>query len=235
MPKIILLACSFQRNRIIMGSPKGLNLPELQSRYRIGEQHLSTQVSEFAPLIAAIGPCTLVPDPELFPVLVRSIVAQLISTAAAKTITARLVTKLKNRLTPANLAKLSLEEVRGCGLSGAKATALLQLAAHFQSNRNFARKIIEADDGAARAMLLPLRGIGPWTVDMVLIFCLGRLDILPVGDLGLRAGAQEVFRLEALPGPKQLTEIAESWRPFRSLATWYLWRSRGFVPQSGEE
>jgi 3-methyladenine DNA glycosylase/8-oxoguanine DNA glycosylase len=83
-----------------------------------------------------------------------------------------------------------------------------------------------------REALLPITGIGPWSVDMVLIFGLGRLDVLPVGDLGLRMGVKDQFGLAELPGPRELEALAEAWRPYRTVATWYFWRSRGGVPQS---
>jgi len=82
------------------------------------------------------------------------------------------------------------------------------------------------------ARLVPVRGIGRWTAEMFLIFSLGRMDVLPVADYGLRAGVQRVYQLEDLPNKASLTELAEPWRPFRSVATWYIWRSLGFVPQS---
>ncbi len=80
--------------------------------------------------------------------------------------------------------------------------------------------------------LVAVRGIGPWTAHMYLMFSLGRLDVLPVDDFGLRAGVQQSYGLEELPGRKALRELGETWRPYRSVATWYFWRSRGPVPQS---
>ena len=202
---------------------------------RAGERHLSKNVPEFAPILATVGRCTLAPDADVFGVLVGSIVAQLISTVAARTIRGRIVARAKGRVTPASIARLTEEELRACGLSGAKARALLALAAHFRAHRGFARKLFAADDDTARRMLLPFPGIGPWTVDMILMFSLGRPDILPVGDFGLRAGARDLYGLPDLPKPAELTALAEPWRPYRSIATWYLWKSRGWVPQSGEE
>ena len=81
--------------------------------------------------------------------------------------------------------------------------------------------------------VLPLYGVGPWTVDMLLIFSISRLDVWPVGDFAIRAGVRDLFGLKEVPGPKELETMAEPWRPYRSVAAWYIWRSRGFVPQSG--
>jgi DNA-3-methyladenine glycosylase II len=82
-------------------------------------------------------------------------------------------------------------------------------------------------------LLLPVRGIGRWTAEMFLIFSLGRFDVLPVTDWGLRVAVKRQYGMPLLPGKHQLTALAEPWRPYRSVATWYLWRSLGFVPQSG--
>jgi DNA-3-methyladenine glycosylase II len=207
----------------------------LSKQFRAAEAHLTTACPRLAGVVTRVGPCTLAPEPDLFHVLVGSIVAQLISTAAARTIKGRLVAKLGGKVVPGRLAKLSDEDLRSCGLSGGKARALRGLAEHFRSNRSFTRKLAAADDATARAMLLPLHGVGPWTVDMVLMFSVPwRPDVLPVGDMGIRAGMKDLFGLTELPLAKQMIELAEPWRPYRTVACWYLWRSRGFVPQSGD-
>ncbi len=195
---------------------------------RAAEAHLAARVPQLAPVVAAVGPCSLQANPDLFRVLVRSMVAQLISTAAARTITTRLETKLKGRVTPARLLALPEDDLKACGISGGKAKAIHGLAEHFRANRKFAERVVAADDQTARELLLPLRGVGPWTVDMVLMFGVGRLDVLPVGDLGLRAGVRDLYRLDHLPSPSELTELAEPWRPYRTVGTWYIWRSRGW-------
>jgi DNA-3-methyladenine glycosylase II len=208
----------------------------LVKQFRAAEAHLTAACPRMAGLVTRVGRCTLSPEPDLFHVLVRAMVSQLISTAAAKTIQARLLAKLGGTLTPGRLAGLPEDDLRSCGLSGAKARALRELAEHFRANRSFARKLAAADDAAARAMLLPLRGVGPWTVDMVLMFSVPwRPDVLPVGDLGVRAGMRDLFGLPELPVARQMVELAEPWRPYRTVACWYLWRSRGFVPQSGAD
>lgn len=208
-----------------------ITLDELPAVLRAAERHLRN-CPTLAPVIAQVGPCTLQPDPDLFASLVRAVVGQLISTAAARTINGRLTTALKGKATPRRLLALPDEQIRACGLSGAKTKALRGLAEAFTS-RAFVKRLTTADDATARAMLLPLHGIGPWTVDMVAMFAVPwRPDILPVGDLGVRAGAKDLFGLPDLPTAKQLTELAEPWRPYRTVACWYLWRSRGFVPRS---
>ncbi len=207
-------------------------MADFETQLRAAEAHLASVSPPLAEMIARVGPCTLTAEPDLFRVLVRAIVAQLISTAAARTISGRLEAAVKGRLTPAAVLKLSDDQFKACGISGAKRKAIRGLAEHFRTNRGFAKQVGGATDEDVRKLLLPLTGIGPWTVDMVLIFGLGRPDVLAVGDLGLRAGVRDLFGLPDLPTPKQLVELTEPWRPYRSVATWYLWRSRGWVPQS---
>ena len=103
--------------------------------------------------------------------------------------------------------------------------ALLDLAAHFGDRRFTARGLLTADDEAVARLLLPVRGIGPWSVDMFLMFGLCRPDVWPVGDLGVRTGLRHFLRLRAAPEGARLTALAAPWRPFRSLAAWYMWRA----------
>ena len=117
-------------------------------------------------------------------------------------------------------------------MSASKLKSLRYLAEQVDSGAVRLRSIHKLPDEEVIDALIPIRGIGRWTAQMFLIFSLGRLDILPVDDLGLRAGVQDQYGLDELPHKEQLSELAEPWRPYRSIATWYLWRSRGFVPQS---
>lgn len=209
--------------------------PAFDRHLRAAEAHLSSNSPDFAGLIRHIGPCTFAPDPDLFAVLMRAVIAQLISTAAAKSITLKFQAALKGKVTPARVATLTAEQLKACGISGAKQKTVHGLAAHFRGTRGLTKKLVAATDDDVRRMLLPLYGVGPWTVDMLLMFGLGRPDVLPVGDLGLRAGARDLFGLAELPDPPTLTMLAEPWRPYRAVATWFLWRRRGWVPQSGAD
>jgi len=114
--------------------------------------------------------------------------------------------------------------LRGAGLSRQKALAVLDLAAHCADGRISARRIRRLPDEGIADLLLAVRGIGPWSVDMFLIFALNRPDVLPLGDLGIRKGMQRHFALDELPDADRMTELADRWRPFRSTACWYLWR-----------
>ena len=209
-----------------------MSTPTFRKLLRAAEAHLPAATPRLAPLIAEVGRCTLAPNPDVFRVLLGSVIAQFISSAAARSIQGRLVEKLKEKVSPGRVLALSDADLKACGIAGGKATSVRAIAEHFRRNRRYAAALAAADDDTARKMLLPLRGVGPWTVDMILIFSHGRPDVLPVGDLGVRAGARDVFGLSELPGPAELTALAEPWRPYRTIASWYLWRSRGPVRQS---
>jgi DNA-3-methyladenine glycosylase II len=200
--------------------------------YVLARRHLVRKEPRFKTIIESVGTCTLKPDPDAFAVLARSIVAQQISSKAAMSISGRLVAACgKKGLRPERVAKLSDEEIRGCGLSGGKLLSLRSLTEHFLSDKAL-KDPQSLSDQEVHDHLIPIRGIGPWTVHMFLIFSLGRLDVLPVGDLGLRAGVQTLHGLAEMPAPAAVVPLAEPWRPYRSIATWYLWKYKGPVPQS---
>jgi DNA-3-methyladenine glycosylase II len=202
-------------------------------------RYLARQDAVLKALMSRVGPCTLRPGGDAFYSLVRAVVAQVISTAAARTVQARLEAALGG-ITPALVLAAGEERLRSVGLSQAKASSLLDLAERVVAGEVPLDRYVttasdsptEADDEEMITRLVQVRGIGRWTAEMFLIFCLGRLDVLPVDDLGLRAGVRDHYGLEALPGKAELRALAEPWKPYRSVATWYLWRSRGFVPQS---
>jgi DNA-3-methyladenine glycosylase II len=206
---------------------------DLAAVYQKARKHLARRDPRLKEMISRVGTCTLRPDPGGFAVLVRAIIAQLISTAAARTIGGRLEALVGPAgLTPDAILALDEQRLRSVGLSGAKARSLLDLAARSADGRLPVDDLPKMSDEEAMGRLVEVRGIGVWTAEMYLIFSLGRLDILPVGDLGLRDGVRQLYELDDLPGKARLTEIAEPWRPYRSVATWYVWRGRGAVPQS---
>jgi DNA-3-methyladenine glycosylase II len=184
-------------------------------------------------LIKRVGPCTLQPGGEVFASLARAIIAQMISTKAANAIASRVQTTLQpHGLTAAAIAAASEETLRGAGLSRAKIAALKDLAQRTIDGALPLKHLVARSDEEVIASLVAVRGIGRWTAEMFLIFALGRLDVLPVDDFGLRAGVRDVYALPNLPSRTELRERGEVWRPYRSIATWYFWRSRGAVPQS---
>jgi DNA-3-methyladenine glycosylase II len=201
--------------------------------YAKARRHLTRRDPVLKQLIAAVGPCTLRYEPDGFAALVRSIIAQQISTKAAASIHARLLQALgRKALRPAALLALSDDDLRGAGLSASKQRSLRDLAEKLHTGVVPLGRLPTMTDEEVIDALIPVRGIGRWTAQMFLMFSLGRPDVLPVDDLGLRAGVQKVYELAELPRREVLTELAEPWRPYRSVATWYVWRSRGFVPQS---
>jgi 3-methyladenine DNA glycosylase/8-oxoguanine DNA glycosylase len=156
--------------------------------------------------------------------LIASIVSQQLSPKAADTIFARVRALVDGDLTPAKLLALPEEKLRGAGLSGAKARGVRDLCERVAGGVLALDRLDEMDDEAVIAELVQVRGIGRWTAEMVLIFQLGRPDILPVGDLGVQKGFVKLFGLRALPAAERMTKLARPFRPYRSIASWYLWR-----------
>jgi DNA-3-methyladenine glycosylase II len=204
---------------------------ELSPFYPKARRHLAKRDPVLKALIASVGQVTLRLNPDRFGCLARSIVSQQISGKAAASISARLLETVKE-LKPAAILRASDEELRGAGLSANKVRSLRDLAGKVHTGAVALNTLHDLDDESAIEALIPIRGIGRWTAQMFLMFSLGRLDVLPVDDLGLRVGVQKQYGLEEPPGRADLTERGETWRPYRSIATWYFWRSFGPVPQS---
>ena len=180
-------------------------------------------------LIRRVGPCRLEPRPaEPFRALSEAVVYQQLTGKAAATILGRVVALYAPRKypTPQDLLKTPDSRLRGAGLSGGKARALKDLAAKTLDGTVPALRKLEAmGDGEIVERLTEVHGVGAWTVQMMLIFRMGRPDVLPTGDYGVRKGFARTFRGKALPTPAELEARGERWRPFRSAASWYLWRS----------
>jgi len=163
--------------------------------------------------------------------LLRSIVGQQLSTKAARTIYGRLAGLYGDRApSPQELVATDPERLREAGLSRAKASYLRSLAEHVLAGELELERLTELPDDEVSAQLTAVKGLGQWTADMFLIFHLGRPDVLPVGDLGVRRAVQIAYALDALPKPAELAQIAEPWRPHRSLASLYLWSSLDNAP-----
>jgi DNA-3-methyladenine glycosylase II len=204
------------------------------NRWTTAQRQLCRRDQVLAGLIRQVGPCTLEPGGEPFSTLAMAIVGQLISASAARTVFARLVARVGNAgLTPQGVLALSLDDWRGVGLSAAKVNCLQEVARRARDGRLPLDRLRELDDDTLFDALTAIKGIGPWTANMVLMFHLGRPDVLPVGDFGLRAGVRDLYGLADLPDAAQLRQLAEPWQPWRSVATWYIWRGRGYVPRSG--
>jgi len=189
-------------------------------------QHLTAADPRLAPLVEKHGPPTITPTDNAVRSLARAIVSQQLSGKAADTIWGRVLALYPRKQFPAATALLATEDtaLRAAGLSGAKAAAIKDLARHVVEKKLVPRTLGTLTDAEIAAVLLPVRGIGPWPVDMFQKFALARPDVLPVGDLGVRKGMQRHFRLRALPEPARMIKLAEPWQPYRSIASWYMWR-----------
>lgn len=184
---------------------------------------------QMAELVARYPGVSLASRGDPFGTLARSIVGQQISVKAADAVWARLVAAL-GEVAPGRVAELGLTGLAGCGLSQRKIEYLNDLAGHFLNGQLQPAAWSHLDDAAIIAELVAVRGIGRWTAEMFLIFNLMRPDVYPLDDIGLqRAVFQRYFNGEKQPR-WVLAEIGERWRPWRSVATWYLWRSLDPVP-----
>ena len=193
--------------------------------------HLSSADPVLGALIRAVGPLRLEPRPdgEPFQTLAHAIAHQQLNGIAANTILRRLVEACGNGSfpTPQAILDASTETLRAAGFSFAKIAALKDLAAKtLQAVVPDGHTLSTLEDEAIIERLTQVRGIGRWTVEMLLIFHLGRADVLAVDDFGLRAGFRAAYGLKKLPHPKQLALWGERWRPYRSAAAWYLWRAQ---------
>jgi len=163
-------------------------------------------------------------EPE-FETLVRSIVYQQLSGRVASVIFGRLSAAVGGRLTPENVLKLRPSRMRTLGLSTQKTAYIRDLARHTRDGRLVFDHLLDLPDDEAIARLTQVKGIGVWTAHMFLMFALRRNDVLPTGDLGIRNAMRQAYGLAELPGPAEMETMALRWRPYRTVASWYLWRS----------
>lgn len=192
--------------------------------------HLARRDRRLAAWMRRLGPIPADPrwraafDP--VDALARAILFQQLSGKAAATIVGRVETAIgSTRLHADTLATIDDDALRACGVSGNKARALRDLATREAAGEiPTLRRMARMDEDAIIAALVPTRGIGRWTVEMMLMFRLGRPDVLPLDDLGIRKGAQVLDGLDALPTPRALAERGERWGPYRTYASLYLWR-----------
>jgi len=187
--------------------------------------HLSRVDPKLRAVIERAGPCTLKPRGDCFIALCKAIISQQISGVVAVAIMKRFKKLfLRSRPTPAHLLTLSDEQLRSAGLSRQKLSYLRDLAAHFAEGKVPVRRFAKMSDEEIIQSLIPVKGIGRWTAEMFLIFVLNRTDLLPVDDLGVRKGFQKVYGLKSEPKAAKMIEIAEKWRPWRTIGSWYMWR-----------
>ena len=169
------------------------------------------------------------PDP--WEALARAIVGQQLSTRAARSIWEKLIGQFGGKLpAPEELLRKRKPTLRKAGLSNAKVEFLRDLAQHVKDGRLDLRRLAKLPDEDVIAELIEVKGVGRWTAEMFLIFHLGRPDVVSVGDLGIRRAVQIAYGMDDLPGPEELEKLAEEWRPHRTLACLYLWRSLDNTP-----
>ncbi len=171
----------------------------------------------------------LLPRNDPFFSLSRSIVGQQISVSAAESVWQKMLAHM-GAVTPETIACENVESLRACGLSRQKAAYLLSLAAHFIDGSLQQQQWSELDDEAVIERLVQVKGIGRWTAEMFLIFHLLRPDVLPLGDIGIQRAIGNHFNGGERPTAEQMLSIGEVWRPWRSVACWYLWRSLDAIP-----
>jgi len=177
-------------------------------------------------MIEAVGPFTLRLERDRFGMIVRSIISQQISTSAARSIRRRLLDLVgPNGLTAQRLAQFDLEKLRSAGLSPQKAGYVSDLAQKVSDGTVNLRHIGRLSDERVVESLTQIKGVGRWTAQMFLIFALGRPDVFPHDDLGVRTAIRNQYRLTELPDRETALMIAEPWRPYASVASWYCWRS----------
>ena len=179
-----------------------------------------------AAVIRRVGACALEQRGKPYAGLLRSILFQQLAGAAALSIERKVLGHFGGRYpTPEVLLAKSDEQLRSLGLSRQKIAAMRNVATAFGSAAVRERSLFRLDDDTVVTQLTAIKGIGEWTAHMLLMFNLGRPDVLPLGDYGVRKGVQLLYRLADLPNRATMTEIGERWRPYRSVASWYVWRS----------
>lgn len=199
----------------------------MHSDYTAAVAHLRAADLVLAGVIDRVGPCLFEPSGHSFAALADAIVSQQISIQAAAAIMRRLEAAVGGSVTPAAVLATDEASLRAAGLSGQKARYLRSLA-EFGTGETYTR-LPELEDEAAIAALTSVKGVGRWTAEIYLMFALGRLDVLPADDLGLRYAVQQFYVLPEAPSAKLVRTLGANWAPYRSIASWYLWRGRRTV------
>ncbi|HEY3826911.1 MAG TPA: DNA-3-methyladenine glycosylase [Bryobacteraceae bacterium] len=188
--------------------------------------HLRKSDPVIAGIIRRVGSYAMQYRQPSFETLVRSIVYQQLSGRVASVIFGRLHEAVgEKQLTPAGILKLRPAKMRKLGLSGQKTLYIRELARDTRRGSVVFEKLPDTDDPAVIEHLTQVKGIGVWTAQMFLMFALRRPDVLPVADLGIRSAMKKAYGLDDLPKPQEMEKIAACWKPYSSIACWYLWRS----------
>jgi DNA-3-methyladenine glycosylase II len=205
-----------------------------QQRLRQAENHITKHDRLLAPVIANSGPCRLKPHKDYYGELVGSIVGQQLSTAAVATIWRRVLDLFDGRMpTPDQLIKIDNQKLRDVGLSWPKVGYVKDLAQHSLDKRLDLDHVATMPNEQLIEQLTAVKGLGEWSAHMFMMFGLGRLDILPVGDLGIKKAIMKLYELDKMPDAATIVTIANQnqWHPYESVASWYLWQSLDNNPQ----
>jgi len=195
----------------------------------IASKYLASVDPILVPIIAQAGIPTIIPHKNYYPALVESIVSQQLSVKAAATILKRFLDLFPGNDFPApgQILSKDIEELRSVGLSRQKGTYIQDLAVKvIEGTVQFEHLDSLTNDQVVKE-LTQIKGVGVWTVHMFLMFCMGRMDVLPTGDLGIKNGMFSLYRLEEKPTPEQMEAIAKknNWHPYETVASWYIWHS----------
>lgn len=206
----------------------------MNASYETAIAHLRAADPVLGDLMARCGPCTLEPDDTgPFVTLCRAIISQQLSGRAASTITGRLEALFDSGvLTPEGILATADETLRSLGLSRQKQASLKDLAGKTLDGSLQLAALSALSDAEVMQQLTQVRGVGVWTAEMFLIFSLGRLDVFPVGDLGIRKAIQRVYGYKKMPAVVTMHRHARKWAPYRTIATWYLWESYDGLPST---
>jgi DNA-3-methyladenine glycosylase II len=201
---------------------------EFEQQLRAAEVHLARHDKKLAPVIKASGPCHIRPHTDHYGELVGSIVGQQLSSIAAGTIWRRVLELFNGKMpTPGQLIKIEDQKLRDVGLSWNKVKYVKDLAQHVLDGRLDLEHIATMPNEQVIEQLTAVKGLGEWSAHMFMIFGLGRLDVLPTGDLGVRKAVMNLYDFKQLPEPAQMITIANKnhWHPYESVAAWYCWQS----------
>lgn len=210
-------------NTVSSTNPRTVPLSAIESRLAANDPALGRVISA---VIARIGPQRVVPSrTSPFEALVRAVVYQSVSGKAATAIFARLSEAVTRPLTPAKILALRTHPLTRAGLSSTKMRTIRELARWFTSNRELAKNLRELPDDEVVDLLTKIPGVGAWTVNVLLIFNLGRPDVMPAADSGIRRGVQLADGLRVIATPKQVIQRSQAWAPYRSFASVYLWQA----------
>jgi DNA-3-methyladenine glycosylase II len=201
---------------------------------RKAAKHLAAHDQVLAPVIERTGLCTIRPHTNYYQELVDSIISQQLSVHAARSIEGRFRDLFGGEFPSAEqILTTDVETLRGLGFSYAKGRYVLDLAQHVVDGTVRFDRLDALSNAEVARELTAVKGIGEWTAHMFLMFCMGRSDVLPVGDLGIRNGIRTLYGLNDAPTPQQITELAAQnhWHPYESVASWYVWQSLDSTPE----